>query len=79
MVFGLRPYASENYVLKSCKSQSHVNRFGYIQLTILVIIFALELAQMNTNKWGDSWGAGCIVAAVGYALRKFIPFQVVFL
>ena len=50
--------------------KSHVNRFGYIQLTILVSIFGMELAQMNINKWGDSWGAGCVVAAVGYALRK---------
>ena len=36
----------------------------------LVLIFCLELAQMNTNKWGDSWGAGCIIGAIGFTLRK---------
>ena len=36
----------------------------------LVLIFILELAQMNINKWGDSWGAGCVIGAIGFTLRK---------
>ena len=36
----------------------------------LVLIFLLELSQMNINKWGDSWGAGCVIGAIGFTLRK---------
>ena len=55
---------------KSLKNSGKLNifRFALIQTVILVTIFVLEIAQMNINKWGDSWGAGCIVAAVGYCL-----------
>merc|ERR1712142_404715 len=48
--------------------QSHILRFGLVQLAILMAVFVLEVAQMNINKWGDSWGAGCIVGVVGFCL-----------
>ena len=61
---------NSNFMLMLLKSfqKSHVLRFGLVQFIILLTIFLLEIAQMNINKWGDSWGSGCIVAAVGYCL-----------
>ena len=31
---------------------------------LLGIIFALEITQMNLNRWADSWGAGCVLTAI---------------
>jgi len=40
-------------------------KFSIGTASLLAIIFCLDLAQMNINQWGDSWGAGCLVAAIG--------------
>ena len=31
-----------------------------IFVSILLLVLALEIAQMNINVWADSWGAGCL-------------------
>ena len=52
-------------------------RLRIITFTLLIIIFILEIVQMNLNIWADSWGAGCVFASVGsvlfqqwYAVRR---------